>query len=205
MSDNLTGGRQLQSGKRDGRTETRTIAAGARATITCLGDKIIGISSTADLVLFIDNSGERRLFRTGTEYALPAGEDYTQFALANESGSSITVTFFCGYGTFVDHLTQLTGSISSPDGFRDYADVSKAAGQSLSTAADQARRQIIIRNNSTLYSGRVGASATVGDARGILVPPETTVVLTTAAEVTAYNLSTNAGAITWSVAEIFEA
>lgn len=198
-------GRQLQTPRRGGRTETVTIAAGTARPFYGLGDRVNCIASTAPVSLQIDVTGEKLLFRTGTKYRMVHGDDYTSFSLINESGAPITVTLYYGYIDFEDDQTIITGSLSAPDGIRDTADTVVNVGALLTIAADAARRSIIIFNNSSSDRLRIGDPATVGDARGMPIPPNSMVSLDTAAAVGIWNPTTSGGTVTVSIAETYEA
>lgn len=198
-------GRQQQTARRGGRTETVTIAAGVRRDFIGLGDKVRCLSATADLVLFIDSTGERILFRTGIAWQAPAGDDFTQFALVNEGGLAVTVVLFYGYSDVTDTRATISGSLSQPNSIRTTVDTAIAVNATLDVAADTARRTLIIYNNSAVETLKVGDVANTSDVRGVPLPPASFLALDTAAAVRIRNKSTAAGAATVSIVELFEA
>lgn len=197
-------GRLQQTRRRGGRTEDFSIANGVRKTFTGLGDRINCLTSSGNLTLFIDNSQEPITFRTGIKMELPPGDDYTQFALENNSGGTVTGTVYYGFDLLEDDRTVLTGSIASPNTLRTTADTVINVNSNLDIPADTTRRTIVIRNNSTVDTLRVGDVANTGDARGGKIPPETTVSIDTSAAVRIRNVTAAAGNVTVSIFEVLE-
>lgn len=198
-------GRQQQTARRGGRTESVTIAAGARRDFFGTGDKINCLNASADLVLFVDSSSERIKFRTGIVYQEAPGDDFTQFSLVNESASSITVELYYGFKELRDDRTVISGSLSSPSGVRTTADTAIAVNGNLDFAADATRRELHVFNTSAVDTLRWGDLANTGDARGGVIAPNSGVIIASAGAIRIHNKSTAAGAVTVNIVELFEA
>lgn len=142
----------LKTPRRGGLTETISIAAGAFINKTFEGRLIRCLAADGTLALLIDNTGNPMEFRLGISFACEPGEYFNSFTLKNESGSTVTVTIYYGWGELRDDRISLTGSLATsevvPTGITTDAVNNLATGTSLDIAADATREMLVIYNDS---------------------------------------------------------
>lgn len=198
-------GRQLQTARRGGRTETVTIAAGKFRDFDGTGDRINCLSSTGSLGLTIDSAGDKMLFRTGIKIRMEHGDDFTRFTLWNDTASSIDVQVYYGFINLEDDRTVISGSLSSPNSVRTTVDTVIAVNGNFDFAADTTVRERHVYNNSGTDTLRYGDVANTGDTRGAPIPPNSLAILASGAAIRLHNPSTSGAGVTVSITEFFEA
>lgn len=182
-----------------------TVPAGSEGGITARGSFVrIKEASGPVRLRAVDAKGETVAdleVSAGVRFQLPVM--FVQLRIENQGSAQVTVVLTAGDGSADD--SSVTGSLSIDKSqiITTAADVSVAAtATAIIAAANTLRREILITNlSSNTAAFRIGDS-NAGAARGAEVLPGSTITLTTAAAVYAYNPS--AGAESLAVVEVLD-